>query len=279
MKALVLSGGGSKGAYEAGVVKYLMDFEGRRYDLFAGVSVGALNAAFLAQYGDVSPLSVHSQQYAAEDLVNLWKSLDNSNVFKNWFPPYVSALWRPSVFDSSPLQKLVRSILKKPGPNKKLRVGATGLDTGTFRVFDETYPDVATAVLASSAFPGMLLPVEIEGQLYTDGGVCNNTPLRQAISAGATEIDVILCSPLDDPSTSFQAKTTAVNVGFRAISLLTDQVQRDSLVDCMVNRTDLKIRLIKPSAVLTSNPLDFSPSLIASMLKQGYADAEKGLSK
>jgi NTE family protein len=271
MRALVLSGGGSKGAYEAGVVNYLLCQEAREYDLFAGVSVGALNAAFLAQYPAGNRIK------AADDLRYLWMGMDDSKVYKNWFLPYISALWKPSVYNSTPLQKLVRGMLEQPAPGKKLRVGATGLDSGTFRVFDETYPDVPTAVLASSAFPGMLCPVKVGGQLYTDGGVCSNTPLKQAIQAGATEIDVVLCSPLADPSNSFQTKSTTLDIAIRAVGLLTDSIQRDDLANVRGLRHDLKIRVVAPTKILVQNPLDFTPSLLQSMYGQGLADAHTQL--
>ena len=53
MRGLVLSGGGANGAYEVGVLKYLIGEKNQEFDLFAGTSVGALNAGFLAQYKDL----------------------------------------------------------------------------------------------------------------------------------------------------------------------------------------------------------------------------------
>ncbi len=50
MRALVLSGGGAKGAYEVGALKYLLLDKETQYDIICGVSVGALNASFLSMY-------------------------------------------------------------------------------------------------------------------------------------------------------------------------------------------------------------------------------------
>jgi len=284
MKALVLSGGGSKGAYEVGALKYLLVDLCNKYDLVAGVSVGALNAAFLAMF----PVGQEVQAYKA--LEDLWNGLDNSKVYKTWFPlSYIETLWKPSVFNSKPLQDTVHAKLdpkKVLNSGRKLRVGATGLDTGEYKVFDETYPNIQDAVLASSAFPAMLLPISLEGQLWTDGGVRSITPLKAAIQAGATEIDVVLCSPAGDKSKAFTGKTTALAVAARAIDLMCDQIEENDLVVCdLVNqlvaagkapdKKFISIRIVRPDSVLADNALDFTPSLLQKMQKVGYEDAKR----
>lgn len=298
MRALVLSGGGSKGAYEVGALKYLLGNLKVDYDLFAGVSVGAINAAFLAMY----PAKMHpglcggsGPAWSVRQLESMWDGMDNSKVYRNWFLPYISALWKPSVYNSAPLQELIRDELRfftdeVNASGKKLRIGATGLDTGEYRVFDETYSDVPGAVLASSAFPGMLTPVKLDGQLWADGGIRSTTPLAAAIQAGATDIDVVLCSPSKDPSTAFTGKTDALSVGMRAIDLMSDQIEDNDLKVCQVkndvNRLApagllppryINLRVVRPNKVLVKDPLDFSPNVLASLRAQGYADAIKQL--
>jgi NTE family protein len=272
MKALVLSGGGSKGAYECGVLDYLMGEQGTVYDLFAGVSVGAINAGFLAQFGNGFKSSD-----AYSKLNGLWNDISKSTVYKNWFPPYISAIWRPSLYDSSPLHTLVKDNVNPvwvTTSGKKLRIGATGLETGEYRIFTESYPNICTAILASSAFPGMLTPVELEGQLWTDGGVKSTTPLRAAIQAGADDIDIILCSPAADPSTGFTSKTTALSVAARAIDLMSDQIEANDLKTCQTEGK-VKLRIVRPDSVLVENPLDFSYTLLQQMQAQGHADAKR----
>jgi NTE family protein len=281
MRALVLSGGGSKGAYEVGVLKHLLGDLRTDYDLFAGVSVGAINASYLACFAD--------PEAAVSALEKLWAGMSNAKVYKNWFPPYISALWKPSVYDSSPLWKLIREELAifpaaVKASGKKLRIGSTGLDTGTYQIFDETFHDVPTAVLASSAFPALLTPVELDGQLWTDGGVKSTTPLKAAIQAGATDIDVVLCSPPGDGSEAFAGKTTALAVAARAIGLMSDQIEANDLVVCgLVNslvdagkapgKVKVNLRIVRPTQILVQNPLDFGPTLLKAMTAQGYMDA------
>jgi NTE family protein len=275
--------------YEVGVLRRLLVDERREYDIFAGVSVGALNAAFLAQFGH------ENQQSAWSSLKALWDGMDDSKVYKNWPIPYVSALWKPSVYDSSPLQKLVRSQLSPSlirTSGKLLRVGATGLDTGTYKVFTESYDDICGAVLASSAFPGLLCPISLEGQLWSDGGVRSTTPLAAAIQAGATDVDVVLCSPASDPSTSFSGKTTVIPLALRAIGLMSDQIEDDDLQMCKmtnsmmhagglaeqtIDKRFVSLRIVRPAKTLVDNPLDFTPSLLKQLFDQGALDGVKQL--
>src|SRR5712664_3334609 len=127
-RALVLSGGGAKGAYEAGALLQLMGEEKRDYDILCGTSVGAINAAYLAQ----TPLG--SPGAAIDKLLDMWCAVGPEKVYKRWFPfGALSALWKPSVYDSRPLQDWIRSGLSPADirtSGRKLRVVAVSLKTG-----------------------------------------------------------------------------------------------------------------------------------------------------
>jgi predicted patatin/cPLA2 family phospholipase len=86
-------------------------------------------------------------------------------------------------------------------------------------------------VLASSSFPGFLTPIRIEGDLWTDGGVRNVTPIGDAIRLGATSIDVILCSPDKETSKPWKTDGQSAVPGYltRAIEMLSDEVTRGDL--------------------------------------------------
>lgn len=283
MKALVLSGGGCKGAYQVGALKCLLGEARIQYDILCGVSVGALNAAFVAQF----PLG--SEQAASNGLVELWAGLDTSKIYKKWFPlAEAMAICKPSVYDSSPLQELVRSRLdveKVRSSGRSLRVGAVSLMSGEYRLFGEDYADVAGAVLASSAFPAMLTPIELEGELWTDGGVRDVTPLKAAIDLGADEVDIIMCAPEANP-VRFPIEATSLKIAQRCIDIMADEItandiqiaqQVNALVEsgsCSDKRL-IKMRIIRPSEVLIDNSLDFEPSKLIAMISKGYEDACK----
>lgn len=281
MRALVLSGGGVKGAYEAGAVRYLMGELEHRYSMVAGVSAGALNAAFLCQY------EVGDEKKAAAGLSKLWDEIDTSKVWKRWFPwGKLHGVWGESALDSRPLHRLVRKRLDRDmlaSSGRKLRVGSVNV-RGEYRVFREDEDCIVDAVLASSAVPALFLPVGIEKGTWVDGAIREDTPVGVAIDAGADEIDVVVTSPkgaifppLDDP--------TAIEILLRTIDILADEVMEGDLkMADLYNRLvraggapgkrDVTIRVIRPTAVLVDDLLDFNPKLIASLQLAGYNDAK-----
>ncbi len=201
-------------------------------------------------------------------------------------------MWQPAVYNSKPLQDIVHNQLdvnKIKTSKRKLRIGATGLSTGAYQIFTESNDNIQDAVIASSAFPAMLLPIKMLGQLWSDGGCRSITPLKAAIQAGATEVDIVLCSAANDPA-NFSGSTTAIDVAQRAIDLMCDQIIVDDLKICGLHNklvlagqeTDKKhinVRLIQPAQNLTQNSLDFSQAAIQPMMKQGYEDAKRVLTQ
>ncbi len=281
MRALVLSGGGSKGAYEVGALQHLMGTLGRRYDIYCGVSVGALNCAVLAQFPS------GKESFAASELARLWEGLGHSTIYEHWFGWYAAALWKPSLYDSSPLQKIVQSSVKAEAlrsSGKILRVGAVDLKTGEYCRFSEGYSDIVKAVLASAAFPGMLTPVEMGGDLWIDGGVRSNTPIKTAIELGATSIDVVMCSPKKVKAIPVSNPKT-LDIAFRAIDLLTDTVNNYDLDKALLynrlvkagvetQKRAVEINIVRPAYELTEDPLDFDSAKMSKMTRLGQLDAQ-----
>jgi len=102
MRALVLSGGAVHGAYQLGAIKYLVEDLGMQYDVLCGVSVGALNAAFMSLYPK------EQEKAAVANLESIWNNISNSSVRKNWLPfGVVHGLWLDSIYNSQPLIDLV----------------------------------------------------------------------------------------------------------------------------------------------------------------------------
>lgn len=268
MRALVLSGGGARGAYQVGAIKHLLGDLHINYDVFCGISVGALNASYLSMF------PAGHEQDAIAGLAAVWSGVDNDRIFKNWCPfGKLSLLWKPSIYDSQPLQDLVSSILDRQllsSSNKILRVGAVSLNTNEYRVWSEKDPDIVKAVIASSAFPAMFKPVEIDGQMWTDGGVREVTPLREAINLGATTIDVVTCSPSHETTIRTDKKLNVVDVVPRVIEAMSAEIVSNDLMSC----EDLvDIRILSPSRTLLNNPLDFDPTKIEENMKLGYEEA------
>src|SRR5690606_10294018 len=100
MKSLVLSGGADHGAYQVGALKYLIKQKQHDYDIMCGISVGALNVAFLAQFKDLNE--------GIDELEKMWINIRKKDIYKRWFPfGELHALWKRSVYNSQPIIDLV----------------------------------------------------------------------------------------------------------------------------------------------------------------------------
>lgn len=284
-KALVLSGGGSKGAFQLGVLKKWMGEYGQDYKIMTGVSVGALNIAGLSQTNYGNP------KEAIDWLIDLWfEKVSTKAIYKRWYPfGRLHSLWLKSVYDSTPLVKLVHENFdygKMLMSGRQLAVGAVCLNDGEHKFARETDPNFVDWVLASSSFPIFLNPVEIEGKLWSDGGIKNVTPLGQAIKMGADEIDVIVTSKLWTTSEWSSIKKRAIpDQIIRTMSLMNDKIMEDDikitgLKNEIAQLTDkykhIKVKVVMPRVNLidNSNSLNFDPALIREMFAQGYDEAD-----
>lgn len=271
MRALVLSGGGAKGAFQAGVLAYL--FEKHDYEIITGVSVGALNAAYLCQF----PRDKNRE--ATEGLMTMWFGLKPKDVLRPWYHNLLwklPALWKPAINDSRPLHKFIRRHLdleKIKASGRILRVGATSLDGGVYSTWSEKDDDLVEGVLASSAFPAFMLPVKSRGQWWIDGGVRDVTPLYDAIKLGATEIDVIMCDtgnpkPLTGKRHALGIAAVAIDTALCEVELWDLKVAElyNALVAAKVpgyeDKRQVTVRVIKPPHLLLKDSLDFDPHKI-----------------
>lgn len=286
MRALVLSGGAVKGAYQIGVLKKWMGEEGLDYDILCGVSVGALNVAGLSQ----TPLGQPKE--AIEMMLKFWlERVDTPAIYKRWFPfGRLHSLWLKSVYNSSPLQDLVRSSFKLDNVRSSGRlvaVGATCLDTGENRYARESEDNFVEWVLASSSYPVFLKPISINGQLWSDGGIREVTPLAQAIRMGADEIDVIMCSsPYDKNEWTSKRKVALPDQLLRTLDLMGDQIMRADLEIVGLKNDvaqldpryrNIKIRVVQPREELVANSLEFNPADVRRMIDLGYEDADSAV--
>ena len=197
-KALVLSGGGGRGAYHVGVLRFLEEHEWVP-DIVVGTSIGAVNGAAIA--------SGHN----AYSLWALWKRLQTRDVQKVNLNPLNGNF----LLNTAPL----RETLEKEGwvnfqrinsaeSAVHLRVTATEVHSGHLHVFGNStdiYPSkmrleplTLDHIIASCSIPIVYPATEVHGNLYWDGATVANTPLGPAIDAGAEEIVVVIMTPFGD---------------------------------------------------------------------------------
>lgn len=275
MKVLVLSGGGAKGAFQAGVVKALTE-KGHRWDAIAGVSVGSINGSFLAQFRK------EDQAEAADKLVEFWNQMKgDGDVFKRWFPfGKLHSLWTGGFYNTSPLLERLKKDLD---PNKlansgvRLLIGAVCLESGEYRYVEGTHPNIHEWVMASSAFPVAFPPVLLDGKHWVDGGVRDTTPISDTLQLNPESIDVVLCGALDSPGT-FPAKdsTNVLKGGMRSAELLSDEVFNGDMLQVPEAKRSLLTVYAPPKDAVLSDPLSFDPKSIANMLALGLQVGRNG---
>jgi NTE family protein len=212
LTALVLGGGGPRGAVQIGMLQVLAE-HGFVPDRIYGCSVGAVNGVGFACDPTVE---------GVERMTRIWTGINREDVFPQGrlHGPWLYFQQRDAVYSNSGLRKIIEdgiTVERLEDTPVPVEVVATSLTDGRERWF--TYGPVAEAVLASAAMPAIFPPIEIEEERYIDGGVVNNVPIRRAIDAGATRVVVLLCnSPVYRPGTSRRPIEAVINALFVSIN-------------------------------------------------------------
>jgi NTE family protein len=238
--ALVLAGGGARGAYEAGALSLLLpelERRGQRPSVYAGTSVGAINVAVLAA-------SAHlPAEEAANRLVALWSELDKSDVIRPILRRQgplaalrfagellsIPGVRLPSVLDPTPLHASLDRWIDWDALHRNIRDGlidtvaavCTSARTGRSvvfveereeRVFNRSHAVAYVAasverehVLASAAIPLLFPPILVESPArargwYFDGGTRLNAPIKPALDLGADRLVVIASDSIAGPT-------------------------------------------------------------------------------
>jgi NTE family protein len=192
--AFVLGGGGVLGANEVGMLRALLE-AGIVPDMILGTSIGAVNGAVLAS--DPTTASV-------ERLTELWTSADEAGIFSGGMLSRISTLakTRTHAHPNEPLRVMleralpVRLIEELAVP---FQCVAASIERAAEHWF--TKGPIADAVLASSAVPGLLPPVELGGENFFDGGLVNSIPVDRAVALGAATIFVLQVGRIEQPLT------------------------------------------------------------------------------
>jgi NTE family protein len=222
--ALVLQGGGALGAFQGGVYQALAEAN-LTPDWVAGISIGAINAALIAGNAPearVDKLRAFWEHVTTPVIVNMpdivkafWTgdmARGYLNQFNAWsalmrgaphffeprpIPPYLhppGTIEATSYYDTTALRGTLESLVDFDRINAgemRFSVGAVNVRTGNFAYFDtKTHTIRPEHILASGALPPGFPPVEIEGELYWDGGLVSNTPLQWVVS-GDTRQDTL----------------------------------------------------------------------------------------
>jgi len=279
-KILVLAGGSVKGAFQAGVIKALFE-QGYQPDAIYGVSAGSLNAAYLVnQFGQQANAHLPiSYPQAAQDLWDFWElrithpqSLSKPfNLFElGW-----SALTKKfkGLLDTSPLRDLLQDVLQSRNLSASpvgLKVGAVNVLDGAMHYVDPSFENFQEYLLASSAVPILMPVVTINGEKrksFLDGGLRDVAPLQKAIQDGATEVVVVACHTEMIEGGDFDSGDLLALVD-RVMDIAVNEILN---ADLRMQRSEVKLRIIRPSQPLSIDIQHFTKMDIRRMLEMGYA--------
>jgi NTE family protein len=192
-RALVLSGGGAKGSFQIGVMEELILNRNLDFDILCGVSVGALNASFLAQalFDPGHPeVSLRNLKNSFITLRRLWLEEITGNESVYFKRPGGDAgivLGADSIYDSNPLKKLLNKYLNPKhlaGSNRTSKIQYVSLGTGALKTANNKSPEIIEYVLASGTMPYYFPPVRIKKEHLVDGGFGISPLFRRHLMEG-----------------------------------------------------------------------------------------------
>ena len=229
--AAVLSGGGAKGAFQAGALQVLQE-KGYRFDIVSGVSVGTLNGAMLAT--DQLPR-----------LIEVWKNLSPEQVLREQslftiarkYLAYKIGIGKPplSKYNNAPLRELMQKYLLNKKVTIPFHFGFVKLETGEYiqavvRRDNNHKVDEADLkrILASTAIPVIFNPVIQGDSVWVDGGLRNISPIKEVLPFNPDRVIIIPTEPLEKAAETAEVKDI-INIAFQAITIMLDEIFEEDI--------------------------------------------------
>jgi NTE family protein len=285
MRALVISGGGSKGAFAGGVAQYLLQEKHLKYDLFLGTSTGSLLIPHLAlgnldkihgiytnvnmqKIFDISPFIVKTKN--GVDVV----TINHFNVLRQFLKG------RRTFGESKRLQKYIKSHFSVSEFNKLKSMPTDVVVTVTNLTKNEaeykslkdcTYNEFCDWIWISSNYIPFMSLVTKNNFEYGDGGFSSLVPIREAINRGATEIDVVILeTETDIERTSMGKNPFSLMIDLFRIAL--DQIEKHDIIlgKVLASNKNVKLNLYYTPTKLTNNALIFNKIEMKKWWIQGY---------
>ncbi|MFT4684461.1 MAG: putative patatin/cPLA2 family phospholipase [Flavobacteriales bacterium] len=289
MKALVISGGGSKGAFAGGVAQYLIQERKKEYDLFIGTSTGSLMVSHLALgkiealrdlYTSVNQRSIFSNNpfIVKEVGGNKIVSINHLNVLWNFI------MGRKTFGESKNLRKLIRKKFSEEEFNQLIRSqkevivtvsNITSNEVEYKSIKDYNYLDFCDWIWASCNYVPFMSLLYKNGCHYADGGLGCLVPINEAIKRGAKEVDVIILETEMTQVNRIPAKNP-FSVLMNSYAFMMDHVEKHNITigKLSAKQNDVKLNLYYTPTVLTTNSLIFDKKLMAQWWKGGFEYAK-----
>ncbi len=289
MRALVISGGGSKGAFAGGVAQYLREVQGKEYDLYLGTSTGSLLISHLALdktkkikevFTSVTQKSIFSslpfviKRVHGQDQI----SIDHFNVVRNFIKG------KKTFGESLNLKKLIRETLspeefeelKASQKDIVITVSNLSLNEVEYKsIKDYGYEDFCEWIWISCNYTPFMSLVKKNGCEYADGGLGSMVPIEEAIKRGATQIDAIV---LQTEVTYFN-RMPSKNVFALIINLFSFMLDRIEKQNIRIGKfaaanKNVIINFYYTPTVLTTNSLIFDKIKMERWWESGFSFAK-----
>jgi NTE family protein len=268
--------------------KYAREVKGYKWDIIAGVSVGALNGTLLAM-----------EKY--QRLEEIWRTISSDQVYTggmNVWSIVKLIFGAKSIYGNRPLWELLDREIDPDEVKTDLRIGVVSLRTGEYLRFRPSDPGFKKAVLASTAIPLIWAPVDVPPSHtdMVDGGVRNVSPLGDVLDTDPDEVVVINCNPRKPP-TSDKPLKNALDIGKLALEVALNEIFTTDVREFIrINRNVeeasaqgvtlhnetgkpykyYKCAIIEPDEPL-GDTLDFSRAAIQRRMEAGWEKAKEVL--
>lgn len=290
MRALVISGGGSKGAFTGGVAQYLMQEAGREYDMFLGTSTGSLLIQHLAT-GDLEKLHANYTNVSQHDIFSVnpfvqRKKGDREFVSIN----FINSLWqfikmKRTFGESKALRRHIKKHFKKEDYDKiratkeDVVVTVANLSTNEVEyksINDYSYDEFCNWTWISCNYIPFMSLAKVNGYEYADGGLGCVVPIREAIRRGATEVDAIILESEKMDRIKVLGKNP-FSLMINLFSHLLDRVEKSDIAigKLAAKNNNVKLNLYYTPTKLTENSLIFSKRLMRQWWKDGFSYAKQ----
>jgi len=288
MKALVISGGGSKGAFAGGVAQYLMEEKQKDYDLFIGTSTGSLMVSHLA-LGKIKELkdlytNVSQKTIFSSCPFKVKKTNGHTTVSINHFNTLKNFIRGSKTFgESHNLKKLINRemndifLQKVKGSHKDVIVTVSNITHNRveYKHLKEcSFDDFRDWIWASSNYvPFMSLLVKDHYE-YADGGFANLVPIEEAIKKGATEIDAIILETEVTQLNRMPSKNP-FSLMMNLFEFMQDNIEKQNVTlgKLASKHNNVKLNLYYTPTVLTTNSLIFDKVKMRQWWDYGFRHA------
>jgi predicted patatin/cPLA2 family phospholipase len=234
-RALVVSGGGSRGAFGGGLVENLIKLKNKEWDIFIGTSTGSLLVPLIS-IKEIDKLKEKYTSVTNKDIFNIRPFKQNGKVkICNLLMRVITG--KTSIGQGKNLRKNIEHIFTKKDFNKSIELGKEiNITVGNITTANSEYKsqneckyeDFCDWMLASCSVPIAFEVIKKDEYEYLDGGIYDNVPIQRAIDLGAEEIDVIILSEKNKDMSKWKSKNI-FNVMFRILDILSLGVTRNDI--------------------------------------------------